>query len=167
VMNMVGPLANPARAGRQVLGVADQGRLALMAGALQSLGTIHAMVVHGAPGMDEVSPLGPTKVIEIRGKKTKEWTIDPNKFDFGTIKAGDLAGGPPAENARIVLGVLRGDGPAAATAAVVLNAAAAIYVSGTAASYEEAVECASTALKAGSGVVALDRLRSASRPLVS
>src|SRR5205823_11964354 len=53
VMNMVGPLANPARAGRQVVGVSDEKRLDLLAGALASLGTVHAMVVHGAPGMDE------------------------------------------------------------------------------------------------------------------
>ena len=86
VMNMVGPLANPARAGRQVVGVSDQRRVALMAGALRELGTVHAMVVHGEPGMDEVSPLGPTQVIEIRGKKTKEWTIDPTRFGFGKVR---------------------------------------------------------------------------------
>ena len=74
-----------------------------MAGALHGLGAVHAMVVHGAPGMDEVSPLGPTQVIEIRGDKTKEWTIEPSRFGLGKIKVEDLAGGPPAENAAIVL----------------------------------------------------------------
>jgi anthranilate phosphoribosyltransferase len=83
---------------------------------------------------------------------------------LGKIKVEDLAGGPPARNAAIILEVLRGDGPPGAAAAVILNAAAAIYVSGKASSYDEAVECASTALAAGSGIVALDRLRSASRP---
>jgi anthranilate phosphoribosyltransferase len=164
VMNMVGPLANPARAGRQVVGVSDQRRVALMAGALHELGTVHAMVVHGAPGMDEVSPLGPTQVIEIRGAKTKEWTIDPNRFGLGRVAVEALAGGPPAENAAIILKVLRGDGPPGASAAVILNAAAAIYVGGKASSYDEAVECASTALTTGSGIVALNRLRAASRP---
>ena len=164
VMNMVGPLANPARAGRQVVGVADPRRVMLMAGALCELGTVHAMVVHGAPGMDEVSPLGPTQVIEIRGTKTTEWTIDPSRFALGRIRTEDLAGGPPAENAAIVLEVLRGNGPPGAAAAVVLNAAAAIYVGGKASSYDDAVECASTALKAGGGIAALDRLRVASKP---
>src|SRR5207248_8169959 len=76
VMNIVGPLANPAFAGRQVVGVADERRLPLIAGALCELGTMHALVVHGAPGLDEVSPLGPTRVIEIRSSTIREWTIE-------------------------------------------------------------------------------------------
>src|SRR3954470_6324884 len=65
VMNIVGPLANPAGAGRQVVGVADAKRVALIAGALRALKTVHALVVHGEPGMDEISPLGTTRVVEI------------------------------------------------------------------------------------------------------
>lgn len=164
VMNMVGPLANPARAGRQVVGVADQRRVALMAGALRQLGTVHAMVVHGAPGMDEVSPLGPTEVIEIRDGKITEWTIDPSRFGFGTMAVGELAGGTPAENASIILKVLAAGGPPTASAAVALNAAAAIYVSGQTGTFADAVESASAALKAKKGIMALDRLRAASKP---
>jgi anthranilate phosphoribosyltransferase len=163
VMNMVGPLANPAGAGRQVMGVADRRRLELMAGALQKLGAIHAMVVHGAPGMDEVSPLGLTEVIEIRDGKATEWTIDPADYDFGKIRLEDLAGGPPDENARIVEQVLNGSGPPAATAAVALNAAAAIHVSGRTRNFGEAVEIARQAVHTGAGLAALERLRSASR----
>ena len=66
VMNIVGPLANPARAGRQVVGVSDVERAPILAGALAALGTMHAMVVYGEPGLDEVSPLGPTHVVEVR-----------------------------------------------------------------------------------------------------
>src|SRR6478609_12065328 len=77
VMNIVGPLANPASAGRQVVGVADPARVPLIAGALRSLGAVHALVVHGAPGMDEVSPLGTTHVVEIRDGSTREWIVDP------------------------------------------------------------------------------------------
>ena len=66
VMNIVGPLANPAGAGRQVVGVADARRVPLIAGALRTLGAVHALVVHGEPGMDEISPLGSTHVVEIR-----------------------------------------------------------------------------------------------------
>src|SRR3954468_21486370 len=73
VMNIVGPLANPARAGRQVVGVADERRVPLLAGALAELGTRHALVVHGT-GMDEISPLAPTQVIEIRGQQLSEWS---------------------------------------------------------------------------------------------
>ena len=66
VMNIVGPLANPAGAARQVVGVAERGRMPLLAGALAALGASHALVVHGEPGMDEISPLGPTHVVEVR-----------------------------------------------------------------------------------------------------
>ena len=163
VMNMVGPLANPARAGRQVVGVSDPKRLELMAGALCNLGAVHAMVVYGEPGMDEVSPLGRTHVIEIRDGQMNDWMIDPATYGYANVNRGDLGGGPPAENAAIIEGVLTGNGPAGAAAAVVLNAAAAIYVSGRTKSYSEAVELSREAVTNGAGVVALERLRSASR----
>jgi anthranilate phosphoribosyltransferase len=163
VMNLVGPLANPARAGRQVLGVSDPKRLSLMAGALKSLGSVHALVVYGEPGMDEVSPIGQTRVIEIRDGKTTEWTIDPAKYGYPHVKPEDLSGGPPAENAAIIERVLTGNGPQGASAAVVLNAAAAIYVSGRMKNYGEAVEAAKEAVSSGAGVVALERLRMASK----
>jgi len=162
VMNIVGPLANPAGAGRQVVGVADARRVPLIAGALQTLGTAHALVVHGEPGMDEVSPLGPTQVIEIRDGRTTEWTIDPARFGMGVGRAEELAGGPPADNAAAVRAVLAGDAPPTARAAVLLNAAAAVFVStsGTK-NFGEAVDLARAALDAGAGLAALERLRSA------
>ena len=163
VMNMVGPLANPARAGRQVVGVSDPKRLELMAGALCNLGAVHAMVVYGEPGMDEVSPIGPTRVIEVREGRTTEWTIDPAKYGYARIDRGDLAGGPPEENAAIIERVLTGNGPVGAAAAVVLNSAAAIYVSGKAKSFDQAVEAAREAVSSGAGVVALERLRTSSK----
>jgi anthranilate phosphoribosyltransferase len=161
VMNIVGPLANPARAGRQVLGVADERRLPLLAGALAELGTEHALIVHGT-GLDEVSPLGPTRVIEIRGADTAEWQLDPGKFDLPRATADQLSGGTPRDNAAIVTAVLRGEGNAGATAAVVLNAAAAIYVSGRVDSFGDAVTVARDALASGAGLAALERLRAAS-----
>src|SRR4051812_12259248 len=106
VMNIVGPLANPACAGRQVVGVADARRVPLIAGALRALGTVHALVVHGQPGMDEISPLGATQVVEIRDGESREWTIDPARFGFPAGNAAELRGGPPAENAGAVLAVL-------------------------------------------------------------
>jgi anthranilate phosphoribosyltransferase len=160
VMNIVGPLANPALAGRQVVGVADERRMALIAGALRELGSVHAMVVHGE-GMDEVSPLAQTRVYEIRNGAASEWVIDPSRYEFGAVRAEDLAGGPPAENAAAVLRVLRAEGTPAATAAVVLNAAAALYVGGKAADFDDGVAIAQEALRAGAGLAALERLRTA------
>lgn len=162
VMNLVGPLANPAGAGRQVIGVADPARVELIAGALSQLGTTHSLVVHGAAGMDEVSPIGPTTVIELQGSETTRWVIDPEALGFTGIAAADLAGGEPAENATIIERVLLGKGPRGAEAAVLLNAAAAHYVSGRSASLTIALAEIRAALKAGKGWDALGRLRGAS-----
>jgi anthranilate phosphoribosyltransferase len=159
VMNIVGPLANPAFAGRQVVGVADERRLPLIAGALRELGTMHALVVHGVVGMDEVSPIGPTRVIEIREGAIREWTIEPDRYEFGTPRPEHLAGGSPKENADLVLDVLQGHASSGAIAAVVLNAAAAIYVSGSVATFDDAVTAAQDAARDGSGMRALERLR--------
>jgi anthranilate phosphoribosyltransferase len=165
VMNVVGPLANPASAGRQVVGVADAPRLPLIAGALATLGSVHALVVHGEPGLDEISPLGVTRVMEVRrGEGTPaEWTIDPTRYGLGTLREEELAGGSPEENAAIITEVLSGGGPDAARAAIVLNAAAALYVGGVAASYDEGVAAARRALERGDGLRALERLRAVYR----
>ena len=163
VMNIVGPLANPAEAGRQVVGVSERRRLPLMAGALASLGTVHAMIVYGEPGMDEISPLGLTHVVEIRDGEQSEWTIDPRDHGYVEIAAADLLGAMPADNAQVIEGVLRGEGLRGARAAVVLNAGAALYVAGMAVSYAAGVKLAEAAVDSGAGSRALDRLRTASR----
>ncbi|WP_306518501.1 anthranilate phosphoribosyltransferase [Gemmatimonas sp.] len=163
VMNIVGPLANPARAGRQVVGVAERARLDLLADTLRALGTTRAMVVHGAPGLDEISPLGITEVREVRGGSVTSWAIDPAAHGIASIATEELAGGDPAENAAVIEAVLNGNGPAGARAAVLLNAAAALYVSSDALGYDEAVRLTRVALDGGAGRAALDRLRQASR----
>jgi len=161
VMNVVGPLANPARAGRQVLGVADPARLPLLAGALAALGTEHALVVHGEPGLDEVSPLGRTRVLEVREGRVTEWHIDPSLYGVHDVTAEDLGGGPAATNAEIITRILGGAASAGATAAVVLNAAAALYVGGVATSYDEGVERARDGIERRVGLDALERMRAA------
>jgi anthranilate phosphoribosyltransferase len=161
VMNLIGPLANPAMAGRQVIGVADPARLELIAGALQELGTVHSLVVHGEPGMDEISPLGPTTIIEIRGQTMTRSTFDPAEVGITGIAASDLASGEPEQNATIIERVLLGKGSAGAEAAVVLNAGAALYVGGRAESIVAGVTLAREALREGRGWDALGRLRAA------
>lgn len=163
VMNIVGPLANPARAGRQVIGVAERDRMPLIAGALRALGSVHALVVHGEPGMDELSPLGQTHVMEIQAGALSEWLVDPAEYGYAGIGAEELAGGDPADNARIIAEVLGGHGSRGATAAVVLNAAAAIYVSQDRAVFGDCVAKARHALDTGAGMQALERLRTAYR----
>ena len=159
VMNIVGPLANPASAGRQVLGVAEPSRLPLLAGALAELGTVHAMVVHGEPGLDEISPMGVTHVTEIRDGHTTHWEIEPTALGLAVASAEELAGSEPAVNARVILEVLRNGGPAGARTAVQLNAAAAIYVGGRTRTFKDAVDVAGRAIREGQGMAALERLR--------
>jgi len=165
VMNIVGPLANPAGARRQVVGVADPQRAQVLAGALLELGTLHSLVVHGEPGLDEISPLGVTSVVEVRDGKTAEWTIDPADYGYRGFNAAELAGGDLGENAQIVTeilgGKIEGRATAGARAAVVMNAAAAIYVSGRVATYGEGVATAQRALESGAALGTLDRLRNA------
>lgn len=161
VMNIVGPLANPAGVGRQVVGVADLERAPVLAGALAALGAKHALVVHGEPGLDEVSPLGPTHVIEVIAGSTGRWTIHPEEHGFRGIAREDLVGSEPTDNARIIVEVLDGGGPAGARAATVLNAGAAVYVSGRVKSYAEGVEAATKSIDSGEAKSVLDRLKSA------
>ncbi len=162
VMNLLGPLANPAGARRQVIGVADPDRAPVMAEALARLGTEHALVVHGRIGMDEISPEGLTDVWEIRGGRVATWELDPATFDL-TAAAAALRGGEPSENAARVERLLSRDGhDASGRAAVLLNAGAAIYVAGLSSSYGAGVRRAAEALTAGMGRDALERLRRAS-----
>jgi anthranilate phosphoribosyltransferase len=161
VMNIVGPLANPARAGRQVVGVADLERAPILASALAALGTRHALVVHGEPGLDEVSPLGPTHVVEVIDGATSRWTIHPEDHGLRGISQTDLAGSEPADNARIITEVLDGSGAPGARAVVILNAAAAVYVSGLVKDYPTAVRAATNSVDEGKARDVLHALKRA------
>ncbi len=163
VMNLLGPLANPAGVRRQVVGVADRERAPLMAEALARLGTEHALVVHGEVGMDEISPTGATDVWEVRGGAVTRWRLDPARYGLAIEDVAALRGGKPGVNAERVEGLLRnGAGDAAGTAAVLLNAAAAIYVAGLARTYDDGIARAREALGSGSARRALERLRAVS-----
>lgn len=162
VMNVLGPLTNPAGASRQVVGVADPSLLDLIAGGLEVLGHQRAMVVHGAPGMDEMSPLGPTRIVELKDGVQRRWSFDPREeLGWPEYREEDLAGGTPDRNARTVERVLRGEATGAARAAVVLNAGAAIYVAGKADSLREGVDRAEESVASGAGWERLEALRRA------
>lgn len=159
IMNLIGPLANPAGVTRQVIGVADPARAPLVAEALVRLGADHALVVHGDVGMDEISPSGTTTVWEVNQGKVTRWTLDPADYDLDWSAVDELAGGEPAENAERIRRLLEGMEDEAARRSVVLNAAAGIYVSGLASNYGEAVKLADEALASGKAAQVLRRLK--------
>ena len=164
VMNLLGPLTNPAGARRQVIGVADAELLDLIAGALRELGHLRALVVHGAPGMDEVSPLGPTQVAELRGGLVERYVVEPAELGLEPAVAAELAGGEPSENAEVIEAVLGGAEGSARTA-VVLNAAAALLAAGASESWIGAVEAARASIDGGGAATALESLRAATRAI--
>jgi anthranilate phosphoribosyltransferase len=159
IMNVIGPLANPAGVRRQVVGVAEAARGPILAEALATLGSDHALVVHAQAGMDEVAPSGPTMVWEVTGREVRRWQLDPEDYGLRHDDLQALKGGDPVQNAARVRRLFAD--PAAdpaGRATVALNAGAAIYVAGMAHSLAEAVEAASVALDEGAAATALERL---------
>ena len=161
IMNLLGPLANPAGVDRQVIGVADRARAPLMAEALVRLGARRALVVHGEVGMDEVSPAGVNAMWEVADGRVTTWTLNPRDFDLEWDRLEDLAGGEPAENAARTERLLNGEKDEAGRRAVLLNAAAALYVTGLAADYAAAVVLATKTLDDGAAAHVLEKLRAA------
>jgi anthranilate phosphoribosyltransferase len=162
IMNVLGPVTNPAGARRQVVGVSDPALLELIAGALAELGHDRALVVHGEPGLDELSPIGATEVIEVRDGRWERRTFDPaSDLGWDAVSSDGLEGGDREENAAKVEGVLRGEVGGAARAAVVLNAGAAIYCADLANSLPAGIAAAEAALEAGAGWAKLQELRAA------
>jgi anthranilate phosphoribosyltransferase len=159
IMNLLGPLANPAGVRRQVIGVADERRAALIARALDRLGAEHAMVVHAEIGMDEISPVGRTLVWEVRDHEVREWSLDPEEYGAGWSEVDSLRGGGPEENAALIESLLAGKGPEAASRATALNAGAALYLAGLAPTYDQGVARAREILAAGAALAVLERLR--------
>jgi len=160
IMNLIGPLANPAGVTRQLVGIADRTKAPLLAEVLCRLEAEHALVVHAIVGMDEVAPVGVTEVWEVRAGSTTTWTLDPGDYGLAHGEAVDLAGGVPADNAkRVERLLLRPESDPAGRAAVILNAGAALYVSGSAATVGEGLDRAAEALHSGAASGVLDRLR--------
>jgi anthranilate phosphoribosyltransferase len=127
LFNVLGPLANPARATHQLLGVYEDRLRPLLADALGALGVKRAWVVRSEDGLDEISPAAPTRVSELAEGVVRERTVVPEDFGVKRTSLAALAGGEAADNARAVLDILSGK-PHPARDAVVLNAAAALSV---------------------------------------
>src|SRR5205807_9720240 len=125
IFNLLGPLANPAGARRQLLGVYSAHLVPVLARTLVELGADRAFVVHGHGGLDEISPAGPTRVAEVRGGRVRETEVTPEELGVARGGLEELRGGDADHNARLLLDVLRG-AKGARRSAVLLNAGAAI-----------------------------------------
>jgi anthranilate phosphoribosyltransferase len=152
--NILGPMTNPAGVKHQLIGVYDPALAPTMAGVLRTLGTSHAMLVNGG-GMDEISTIDKTHVVELVDEHTLEYELDPSAFDLHAAEGKDLRGGDAAENARIMVSILKGE-DSARSDIVALNAGAAIYVAGRARSIHEGLDIAKSALRSGQ---AYDKLK--------
>ncbi len=162
VFNVLGPLTNPARARAQVVGVYSAALVRPIAEALLQLGSHRAFVVHGADGIDELSPTGPNLVCEVFEGAVRERTIDPADLGLERCRVEDLAGGSPADNAALIRSVFAGE-KSGRRDAILLNAAGAIAAGGHAEDLREGLELARTAIDSGAADDRLDELISFSR----
>lgn len=165
LFNLLGPLANPALAGRQLLGVYDPAMTKVMAEALFELGTEAALVVH-CDGLDEIGLHAPTRGHLVEDGKVQDFTLDPKELGLKPATIAELAGGDGAENASILEAILDGEkGPRADV--VALNAGAALHVAGLAKDIPEGLERARSVIEDGSASRVLERYVETSQRLAS
>ncbi|MBQ4412139.1 MAG: anthranilate phosphoribosyltransferase [Candidatus Methanomethylophilus sp.] len=161
VFNILGPLTNPASPSYQVLGVYDVLLVNPLAHVLSQLGVESGMVVYGMDGLDEFSPVGPTRICDFRGGRFDTYTIDPEDLGITRCSKKDIEGGNPEENARMTLDILEGKkGPRYDT--VLLNAGAGLYVSGKASTIGDGMELADKLIADGRAYEQYERFRAAS-----
>ena len=157
VFNVLGPLTNPAGARALMLGVYSPGLTRTLAEALVRLGASRAYVVHGAGGIDELSPCGPNLVCEVENGAVREYELDPRDLGVERCDPGDLRGGDPPTNARALRDVLAG-AEGGHRSAVLLNAAGGIAAAGHARDLREGLEVARRSIDSGAAAERLDEL---------
>ena len=167
VFNVLGPLTNPAGARAQVVGVYSEHLVRTIADVLAQLGAHRAYVVHGAGGIDELSPVGPNLVAEVVAGTVRERTLDPeSELGIQRCSVDELRGGTPTENAAAVRTVFEGaDG--GRRSAILLNAAGAIAAAGHADDLREGLELARETVDSGAAVERLEQLVAFSRQTVA
>ena len=156
VFNILGPLSNPAGANMELMGVYDQSLVEPLAQVMANLGVNRGMVVYGQDSLDEISMCAPTSVCEIRDGKFTSYEITPEQFGYERCEKGALTGGTPAENAEITKAILKGEEKGPKRQAVCLNAGAALYIAGKAASIEEGVKLAESLIDSGAALKKLE-----------
>jgi len=155
VFNILGPLTNPAGANMELMGVYDRDLVEPLAKVLMNLGVKNAMVVFGFDGLDEISMSAPTMLCEVKNGWLRSYDVTPEQFGFKRCAKEELVGGTPAENAVILRSILSGEKGAKRDAAV-LNAAAALYISGKHESINDTVKVAEDILDSGKALNKLE-----------
>ena len=152
VFNILGPLSNPAGANMELMGVVDESLVEPLAQVMAELGVNRGMVVYGQDSLDEISMCAPTSVCEIKEGWFQSYEITPEQFGYERCEKSQLTGGSPEENAEITMDILEGREKGAKRQAVCLNAGAALYITGKAASIEEGVRLAERLIDDGSAL---------------
>jgi anthranilate phosphoribosyltransferase len=156
VFNFLGPLTNPAGAQHQTIGVSDRAMAPRMAEVLAQLGTRHALVFHGADGLDELTTTGPSTVWEVRGGQVEQSTLDPDDLGLAPATVADLRGGDVADNRRIAEAVLAGE-PGPPRDIVLLGAAAALVAADRVDGFPAGLSAAAKAVDSGEAAQVLQR----------
>lgn len=160
---IIGPLINPAFAPRHLLGVYKPELLEQVAHVARKIGYTRAMFVHGVDGLDEISLLGKTKILELKDGKLKSYEICPEDFGMKRCSLSDIKTGTPEENAATIRGVFSGAITGPQKDAVVLNSAGALIVGGKADNFEEGIALARRIIESGMAQKKLDELVTCSR----
>ena len=156
IFNILGPLTNPAGAKMQLLGVYEEELVQPMTEVLSNLGVKNAMVVYGKDKLDEISVSDDTLVCELRNGFFKKYIFNPEEYGIKKISKKELIGGTPEENAKITIGVLKGErGPR--RDAVIINSAAAIYIAKPELKFEETIKIAEDLIDSGRAIKQLER----------
>ena len=163
VFNILGPLSNPAGANMELMGVYEQELVEPLAQVMAKLGVVRGMVVYGQDKLDEISMSAPTSVCEIRDGWFQSYEIAPEQFGYTRCTKEELTGGTPEENAEITRKILSGEDRGAKRCAVCLNAGAAIYIAGKAATMEEGVRMAERLIDEGAAAGKLEQFIEESR----
>ena len=163
VFNILGPLSNPAGANMELMGVYEEELVEPLAQVMAKLGVVRGMVVYGQDKLDEISMSAPTSVCEIRDGWFQSYEIAPEQFGYTRCTKEELTGGTPEENAEITRKILSGEDRGAKRCAVCLNAGAAIYIAGKAATMEEGVRMAERLIDEGAAAGKLEQFIEESR----
>lgn len=164
IFNIIGPIVNPAGVKHQVIGVYSEVLLDPMIKVLRNLGHKGAMIVHGSDSMDEITVTGKTVIAELKDGMVKKFQFDPSEIGIKKRNIAELKGGKsPEENAALLVSILKGEEREARRDIVLLNAAAAIYVSGTSPDFEDALGRAAESIDSGKAYAKLEDLVRATR----